>query len=263
MSSSPRVPPYDVVTLRRWEDFLAVVGQPPYNNWAYRGQRDASPLYSALSRYLLTYGIHPSVWKAQEERILRVFKRKAGHFLADIPDKQDDFQWMALMQDHGSPTRLLDFTWSPYVAAFFALHNATSAEAVIWACNASEIGRYRELNLEEPGVFRRTFLTESEPFVWVGNPHDMNRRLIAQSGTFLVPSVLDRPIEDILATYPDPKSTLVKLVLSTPEIRSRGMRELYRMNITQATLFPDLDGLARSLAYELEFHWAFDPRIPE
>jgi hypothetical protein len=38
------------------------------------------------------------------------------------------------------------------------------------------------------------------------------------------------------------------------------MQELYGMNITQATLFPDLDGLARSLAYELEFHWAYDPR---
>ena len=38
------------------------------------------------------------------------------------------------------------------------------------------------------------------------------------------------------------------------------MRELYRMNVTQATLFPDLDGLARSLAYELEFHWAYNPR---
>jgi hypothetical protein len=32
------------------------------------------------------------------------------------------------------------------------------------------------------------------------------------------------------------------------------------MNITYATLFPDLDGLARSLAYELEFHWGYDPR---
>ena len=37
------------------------------------------------------------------------------------------------------------------------------------------------------------------------------------------------------------------------------MRELYNMNISNATLFPGLDGLARSLAYELEFHWAFDP----
>jgi hypothetical protein len=35
------------------------------------------------------------------------------------------------------------------------------------------------------------------------------------------------------------------------------------MNITYATLFPDLDGLARSLAYELEFHWAYSPRTLE
>ena len=37
------------------------------------------------------------------------------------------------------------------------------------------------------------------------------------------------------------------------------MAALYSMNISNATLFPELDGLARSLAYELEFHWAFDP----
>jgi hypothetical protein len=37
------------------------------------------------------------------------------------------------------------------------------------------------------------------------------------------------------------------------------MSELYDMNISNATLFPGLDGLARSLAYELESHWAFDP----
>jgi hypothetical protein len=32
------------------------------------------------------------------------------------------------------------------------------------------------------------------------------------------------------------------------------------MNVTNATLFPDLDGLARSMAYELEFHWGFNPK---
>jgi hypothetical protein len=88
----------------------------------------------------------------------------------------------------------------------------------------------------------------------------MNRRLIAQSGTFLVPAILDQSIEEILRDYPDPKQTLIKFILPADKIREKGMRELYRMNITQATLFPDLDGLARSLAYELEFHWAYDPR---
>ena len=88
----------------------------------------------------------------------------------------------------------------------------------------------------------------------------MNRRLIAQSGTFLVPAVLDKSVEEILKEYPNPRETLIKFILPADKVREKGMRELYRMNITQATLFPDLDGLARSLAYELEFHWAYDPR---
>jgi hypothetical protein len=87
----------------------------------------------------------------------------------------------------------------------------------------------------------------------------MNRRLIAQSGTFAVPGVLDIPVEEIISDYPQSDGILAKFVLAN-SVREVGMRELYRMNITYATLFPDLDGLARSLAYELEFHWAYSPR---
>jgi hypothetical protein len=163
------------------------------------------------------------------------------------------------MQDHGAPTRLLDFTWSPYIAAFFALQHTTH-EGVIWACNPVEIAKAKAIDLHKPGSFPRHFLRSSDVFVWTGSPHAMNRRLIAQSGTFLVPSVLDRSIEEILKTYANPENTLVKFILPADKIREKGMRELYRMNVTQATLFPDLDGLARSLAYELEFHWAYNPR---
>jgi hypothetical protein len=251
---------YKVIQLNSWGDFLSLAAESPYHNWAFRGQRDATmPLFSALSRYLLTYRIDPRAWTDQEERILRIFKRKAAHFLAHAPDRDDDFQWLALMQDHGAPTRLLDFTWSPYVAAFFALHNATG-DAVIWACNPFELEREVKLDVQKPGAFRKHILSQQKPFVWIGEPHAMNRRLIAQSGTFVVPSVLDQPIEEILATYPNWQETLIKFVLPSDKIRDQGMRELYKMNITQATLFPDLDGLARSLAYELEFHWAYDPR---
>ena len=251
---------YDVIRLQSWEEFLALAAESPYHNWAFRGQRDASlSLYSAVSRYLRTFNIDPQSWRAQEDRILRIFKRKAIHFLDHVPDPEDDFEWLALMQDHGAPTRLLDFTWSPYVAAFFALHNATT-DAIIWACNPFEMERVKKLDVSRPGDFRKHILSESKPFVWLGEPYAMNRRLIAQSGTFLVPTVLDRSIEDILAEYPNPRGTLIKFILPVDSIRDKGMRELYKMNITQASLFPDLDGLARSLAYELEFHWAYDPR---
>jgi hypothetical protein len=251
---------YNVIRLRSWEEYLSTISDSPYQNWAFRGQRDASaPLYSALSRYFMTFAIDRRAWREQEERILRVFKRKAVHFLDHVPDRDDDFEWLALMQDHGAPTRLLDFSWSPYVAAFFALHNTTQ-EGVIWACNPVQIEKKNEVDLQKPGTFRKHFVANNKPFVWLGEPYAMNRRLIAQSGTFLVPGILHESIEEILMSYPDPKQTVIKFILPANKIREKGMRELYRMNITQATLFPDLDGLARSLAYELEFHWAYDPR---
>src|ERR671922_182762 len=115
----------------------------------------------------------------------------------------------------------------------------------------------------ESGNLRRYFLAEDVPFLWIGEPYIMNLRLTAQSGTFAVPGTLSQPVEAILSRYPEPQEALVKLILPSAQVREQGMRELYRMNITYATLFPDLDGLARSLAYELEFHWGYDPRTME
>jgi hypothetical protein len=262
--------PYEVRRLESWSEFLEVITDSRYSDWAFRGHRNEHwPLASALSRYLRTFRVDPPVWAAQEERILRIFKRKAHHFLDTSPMPDDDFEWLALMQHHGAPTRLLDFTWSPYVAVFFALQRAT-ADAAVWALNPAQISKPEALqgqqtlfqsNLDPTGKedFRNYFLKQQIPFVWVGEPQSMNRRLIAQSGTFAIPGILNRSMEEILSTYPDPKNTLVKFVLPSAKIRDRGLRELYRMNITHATLFPDLDGLARSLAYELEFHWAYDP----
>ncbi len=253
---------YRVLRPPTWDAFLRLITEPPYWNWAYRGERDAQPLFSSLSRYLRDFGVSPRAWPEQEGRILRIFKRKAHQFLEKPPDADDDFQWLALMQHHGAPTRLIDFTWSPYVAAFFALSRSVG-DAVVWAINPGRIdsGRAPYPARTDPrvrGNFRRYFLPGKQRFIWLGEPHTMNRRLIAQSGTFVVPGVLNVPIEDMMAAS-ERQNTLAKIVLAKA-VREVGMRELYRMNITYSTLFPDLDGLARSMAYELEFHWAYNPR---
>ena len=134
---------YPVFRLQSWEAFLKLVTKPPYSNWAFRGERDERwPLYSSLSRYLQNFGVARQAWPEQEARILRIFKRKAHQFLSKPPDADDDFQWMALMQHHGAPTRLIDFTWSPYVAAFFALER-TLADGVVWAMNPARIDSSR------------------------------------------------------------------------------------------------------------------------
>jgi hypothetical protein len=239
-----------------------------YQSWAFRGQASAEwPLYSSISRYLQSYNVHPDAWSEQESRILRIFKRKAHLLLTHLPDEDDSFQWLGLMQHHGAPTRLLDFTWSPYVAAFFALERAT-AEAALWAVSPSLLNTRRakarsrakpQAKPEEMapwvrGGYETHFLPNVNRIVVAGEPHRMNERLVAQSGTFLMAGVLDEPIEALA-----PPEGIVKFVLDARVIRRSAMAELYRMNISNATLFPGLDGLARSLAYELETHWAFDP----
>ena len=258
--------PYRLLRADTWDKFLKIISTPPYSHWAFRGERDERvPLYSSLSRYLQAFSVARDAWPDQEARILRIFKRKAPQFLAQPPDAEDDFQWLALMQHHGAPTRLIDFTWSPYVAAFFALER-TMADGVVWAMNPARIesSRAPEPTHMDPRVganFRRYFLKGNHRIIWMGEPHNMNRRLIAQSGTFAVPGVLDLPIDRIVKT-PNQEDVLAKIVLPN-SVREVGMRELYRMNITYATLFPDLDGLARSMGYELEFHWAYNPRTME
>ena len=107
---------YREVRVRSWDRLRDVIEHSQYQSWAFRGQANAEwPLYSSISRYLQSYKVHPDAWAEQESRILRIFKRKAHLLLTHLPDEDDSFQWLGLMQHHGAPTRLLDFTWSPYV----------------------------------------------------------------------------------------------------------------------------------------------------
>jgi hypothetical protein len=264
---------FRIIEIETWSEYQQVVTSSELRGWAFRGQRDAGwRLESSISRLLRQYTIDRRAWVAQERRVHRIFQRKAHLFLSHVPPADDDFQWLALMQHHGSPTRLLDFTWSPFVAGFFALESA-SGPAAVWAVSVPLLwqerfrlphGRRRvsaaDLSLKTPGNYERWFLGGSVPFLVQGEPLVMNQRLVAQSGTFVVPSVLDRPVEDIINTYTQPSLTLVKLALNTARMRDEAMYALYSMNVSHATLFPGLDGMARSLAYELEYDWYRNPK---
>jgi hypothetical protein len=262
---------FPVLAVRSFGQYRELVDGSRFRDWAYRGQSDARwPLVSALSRYLTYAGVHPDAWPVQEARILRIFQRKAHLFLSHIPAERDHFQWLALMQHHGAPTRLLDVTWSPYVALFFALERGADTAAV-WAFSPAPL--YKRVHPLRSGqrvdrgaastwdetTYTKYFLGGQNPFVILGEPKIMNQRLIAQSGSFMIPGVLDRPVERILGDYRGSRSLLAKIELNASAMRAEAMRALYGMNITHATLFPDLDGLARSMAYELEFHWAYNP----
>ena len=188
-----------------------------------------------------------------------------------LPDRsvlQDALRCLAMMQHHGAPTRLLDFTKSPFVAAFFALEHATGDCAVyaldtprLWSAAPRFDPRLTRdaIDPQVPGHFERWFAPGAYPLVWLGEPSEMDRRLVAQSGLLVMPGTLGQPLDELLGAYDDATPLIEKVVLDAT-LRAEGMHQLYRMNITQATLFPDLEGLARSIAYELEETWPIASR---
>jgi hypothetical protein len=261
--------PYTTHRATTWTEYLRIAKSDLYGQWAFRGHADARwELVSTLPRFFKDHKVHPDHWQHLERRSVDKFQSKAHHFLAHIPDRDDTLQWLALMQHHGAPTRLLDFTWSPYVAAFFALENATG-DAAVWAINGARITwdegpRDERGNLvydaRRPSILRRHYMEEESNRVFVGEPDRLNERLIAQSGTFAVPGTVRQPLNKILAKHAFPRDILTKIVLPQ-RIRREAIEDLHHMNIMNATLFPGIDGLAKSIAYELEFHWAFDTTL--
>ncbi|MDO6594453.1 FRG domain-containing protein [Neptuniibacter sp. 1_MG-2023] len=247
-----------------WQEFLALVESEELRGWAFRGQCDASwDLESSLTRRLKQF-VPKDRWAEQEGRAIRVFKRKAHYFLNDTSALDDDFRCLALMQHHGAPTRLLDFTKSPYVASYFALHSSTTTAAV-YAVNTPALWHEATppgfpeqtrdaIDPRNHDLLHKYYLSNQYPVVWPGEPWSMDRRIVAQAGTFIIPGKIDVSVAELLTNYDYNDIILAKIIIPN-EIRSEAMEALYRMNISHATLFPDLDGLARSISYELEASW--------
>lgn len=252
----------ETVVLNSWEDYIELALQ--LDGWAFRGQEDASwPLLSSLSRHLFGFLPEKSLWQAREARSIRVFRRKAHNYLSNPYSIDDDLRCLAMIQHHGGATRLIDFTKSPFVAAFFALEKSQQDVAIfalntplLWSAapNSSPTMTRDVIDPRINGNMEKFFYHNKNDILWVGEPENMDSRLVAQSGTFVVPGVLDKSIDQILQNYCATQDIIKKIVLPQ-SIRQEGLYALYRMNITNATLFPDLEGLAKSIRLESEIIW--------
>jgi hypothetical protein len=249
--------------------------------WAFRGHARADwHLRPSIERLQNAYS--ESMRLDAEEYVRRTFSRRAHHYLRDLPAAGEDLEWLALMRHHGAPTRLLDWTKSPYVATFFAVADATEKEpSAVWAINIQAVKSEAVQLLVESGVvpapeapdfsfsdrrnFRRVVLRHSHPAIVAPmEPVKMNERVTSQQGLFLcanhsfgfeigLKQVLKSERERYEAESGEmgidvpPPPRLIKLNID-PQARIELLQELHRMNINYATLFPGLDGFARSLA---------------
>src|ERR1035441_967682 len=133
-------------------ELLAFLGSEQFrlSRWVFRGQSNADwPLQPSLERFANLIRERP---QSVEAYALTEFRRHAHHYTTVTPS--DTLEWLALLRHHSAPSRLLDFTKSPYVAAFFATAEAASNKgAAIWAIDSLAIKRHAAILLSKGRMF--------------------------------------------------------------------------------------------------------------
>ena len=255
----------DQIYIEKWSEM---------SRWAdgcffHRGQHDASwSLETSFRRSFLgtdneEYPLNREFW------CLREFKRRAHVYLKQVPSDGDIIAWLSLMQHHGIPTRLLDFSHSFYVAAYFAIRGSIGDSAV-WSISyaplisiSQKIFKLKIQGLRDEwddsiyakanGFLGKKFKSSGpenatclkgvsyvEPFL-------VHQRLGAQQGLFLIPMDINIPFIENLRPHVKGQPLVRKLTFNK-KIRDEAMHQFEEMNITEETLFPGIDGLARSIA---------------
>jgi len=215
-----------------------------------------------------------------EKDIIREFQRKFHLYSSNIPTRADIIQWLALMQHHGAPTRLLDWTYSFWVAVHFATSRRTmNDKGVIWAVNGTMImekcKQFLEFNSNFDGgkpnakKIPRAYLSYCDPdsirdnaavhhlikkpekMVYYAGPFRQNERITLQQGTFLITGDITASFEDNLfddlRKYDDENYFKKTVIFLKSDLKNHIVNELRRMNINNAVLFPGLDGFSQSL----------------
>jgi hypothetical protein len=173
------------------------------HRWAFRGQANATwKLEPSIERLRKMY-FKSFIMDDAEGHVREAFKRRAHHYMRYLPGEKEELEWMALMRHHGAPTRLLDWTRSPYVAAFFAVAEASEGEeSAIWAIDTEAIKTKAihvlsqsgvidkpegsNFSFSDPDVFDRVFLHETHPAIVAPvQPLRTNERSSSQQGIFL------------------------------------------------------------------------------
>jgi hypothetical protein len=226
------------------------------SSFAFRGmQRAGADLTTTLARL----GGH---FEKQEGHLLRNFRKYAHR---DAVPGDSIWNWLSLAQHHGLPTRLLDWTYSPFVALHFATQDVErfDLDGVIWCIDYSRTHRLlpqrlrKALKDEQADVFTAEILApvastlpkfdqlapRGKPFVLFLEPPSLDDRIVNQFALFSMMSSPSAHMNDWLPRH----GSLCRKIIIPAKLKWEVRDKLDQANITERVLFPGLDGLSRWL----------------
>ena len=258
--------PETVREITSWNDFIKLESyydsQRHKAEWVFRGHASINlALETTLDRACKEFNIQGNDIELIERDLIIDFQRNYHlHSVTAPPELEDTLEWLSLMRHHGTPTRLLDATFSLFIAVYFALENA-SGDAGIWAFNKSwlteeyhkVVGAWDRKAAEGFPITRSGRLYESifmqgQRFRLIVpvSPLRLNQRFSIQQGSFLCPGDVTRTFEQNLMGM-DSSAANVEFLAARAKSRFEILRKLHRAGINRSLLFPGLDGFASSL----------------
>lgn len=267
-----------ITTMIQLSKFLSAdVNEPDdkKQKWAFRGSVEEYPLETSLDRACQRFGVPDCNARNFEKRLTREFERRANQYEPGVHLKTN-LGIISLMQHYGAPTRLLDWTWSKYVALYFAFRQAKERKQspVMWEINTRTLqdaawkkveslkSRPNDCDLkafllhspderQKDEVFNFLLDDVTSPFVFPVTPYHFNDRMAIQKGVFLCPTAIDCTFQECL----DAVSTGILRTTTFQDLDPQVvLAYLDKMNISECTLFPGLQGFASSLS--LYYHGA-------
>lgn len=195
-------------------------------------------------------------WRHERNLVARFLQQAPGrHAKCPPPDPNAVADWLFLMQHYGLPTRLLDWTQSPLVAAFFAVCEHPELDAVVWALDPFALNKECVGQSTVPLAFGQTLSTPilalfAHPFNAEMAPQDRiaavraqesDIRMVVQLGAFTIHGK-ETPLEKA----PHSNSFLRRFVIPA-NVKGPMQEQLQWLGIRRSTLFPDLQNLAAEL----------------
>ncbi|MCB9638669.1 MAG: FRG domain-containing protein [Myxococcales bacterium] len=212
---------------------------------------------------------------ALEHHLLRNFRKYAHR---SVVEQDSVWNWLSIAQHYGLPTRLLDWTYSPFVALHFATANIEKFQfdGAIWAVNYVKSHLLlpdplkQKLDQEGANVFTVEMLAETlqslralselseEDYVIFFEPPSIDDRITNQFAFF---SMMPRA-RSLLDTWLQQRPHLWRKIIIPAHLKWEIRDKLDQANITERVLFPGMDGLSRWLKRHYSPRYPADTKSP-
>lgn len=255
--------------------------------WLFRGHVRKRLLTTSLEYACNEWNVPLIDAPDVEERLIREFRRKYSG--ADEARVDADIMYcLALMRHHGAPTRLLDFTYSPYIAMYFALATTGRAERIVLAvredfvlesaknlCGDDAIDPRNVDSTRNDATFLPLYMDRehSRRFVFAENAVRLasNTRLIQQQGVFLCPGDCGSSFEENLKAMNPSDADVREFQVTAGDLeiqqhqraieeRAEALGKLFRYTLNYGSLFPGIGGLCKTLFDRFRFFYG-DPTL--